>query len=297
MLPGSGKRRSNRRRSNRVIFETELKVQEGNITEAGEKEFTEQLRAAWNEYQAKFERLKNTASAEEAKQIYFSELENAFYEVKTAADQILGDQSGCDGAKERRRCAERAERMNTITITVALAALVLGLFISIFVDAPHIAAAVGVERGDPSIWAKGNFDTRAKFTAMTSWRIWRMISTPWRRGLRNTARVRSASCCKRISACRRPSIVLPDPVVIFSVAGDIQNVNHAARDAARAPFGRSQGSAEGDRCRRYGLFSSACAVTFSAERALTSREGFEDAVQLPTMLGRSLFLTACHAGV
>ena len=44
----------------RPIFEAELKVQEGNITEAGEKEFTEGLRAAWTDYQAKFDRLQGT---------------------------------------------------------------------------------------------------------------------------------------------------------------------------------------------------------------------------------------------
>ena len=35
----------------RPIFEAELKVQESNITEAGEKEFTEGLRNAWTAYQ------------------------------------------------------------------------------------------------------------------------------------------------------------------------------------------------------------------------------------------------------
>src|SRR5215470_19183825 len=43
---------------NHPIFESELKVQEGNITEAGEKEFTERLRGAWTDYLAKFERLR-----------------------------------------------------------------------------------------------------------------------------------------------------------------------------------------------------------------------------------------------
>src|SRR6185295_5820210 len=74
---------------NRPIFEAELKVQEGNITEAGEKEFTERLRAAWIEYQAKFARLQKGTSSEETKEIYFSELESAFYKVKAAADEIL----------------------------------------------------------------------------------------------------------------------------------------------------------------------------------------------------------------
>src|SRR2546422_10475883 len=34
-------------------FETELRAQESNITEAGEAEATRRLRAAWNEYRAK----------------------------------------------------------------------------------------------------------------------------------------------------------------------------------------------------------------------------------------------------
>jgi len=44
-------------KKNSPIFEAELKVQEGNITEAGEKEFTAGLRDAWTDYQAKFAKL------------------------------------------------------------------------------------------------------------------------------------------------------------------------------------------------------------------------------------------------
>ena len=55
----------------RPIFEAELKVQESNITEAGEKEFTAGLRAAWADYQAKFDRLQATASAEEIRKSIF----------------------------------------------------------------------------------------------------------------------------------------------------------------------------------------------------------------------------------
>ena len=48
---------------NRPIFEAELKIQEGNITEAGEKEFTDKLRAAWIDYQQKFARCCNSPMA------------------------------------------------------------------------------------------------------------------------------------------------------------------------------------------------------------------------------------------
>src|SRR4030095_11432053 len=52
---------------NRPIFEAELKVQEGNITESGEKEFTERLRAAWTDYERKFARLEKRGSGWEDK--------------------------------------------------------------------------------------------------------------------------------------------------------------------------------------------------------------------------------------
>ena len=87
---------------NRRVFETELKVQEANITEAGEKEFTAQLRAAWSDYQAKFERLKNTASPEEARQLYFSDPEGAFIESRRQPTDPC-HQSRYDGAQKRRR--------------------------------------------------------------------------------------------------------------------------------------------------------------------------------------------------
>src|ERR1700752_1859161 len=113
----------------RPLFEAELKVQEGNITEAGEKEFTTGLRDAWIDYQTKFAKLEKSASAEEAKQLYFSELEAAFYKVKAVADEILAINQ--DTMVRNSDAVRRtAERMNAITISVALAALALGLLVS-----------------------------------------------------------------------------------------------------------------------------------------------------------------------
>ena len=132
---------------NRPIFEAELKVQEGNITESGEKEFTEGLRAAWMDYQTKFARLQKSASSEEAKQIYFSELESAFYKVKSAADEILAINQDTMVRKSD-DVRRTAERMNAITITVALAGAGAGtLRLDIF-DPAHAPAGFGAQRGD-----------------------------------------------------------------------------------------------------------------------------------------------------
>ncbi len=133
---------------NRTVFEAELKVQEGNITEAGEKEFTEKLRAAWESYQAKFARLQNTTRAEEAKQFYFSELETAFLQVKAAADEILAINQD---AMVRKSDAVRrtAERMKNITLIVALCRIGPRAVSFLSIDPAHIAAAFVTERGYP----------------------------------------------------------------------------------------------------------------------------------------------------
>ena len=79
-------------------------------------------------------------SADEAKQLYFSELEAAFYKVKASADEILAINQDTMVRKSD-DVRRTGERMNAITIAVALAALALGLLVSTLLDASHAAAA------------------------------------------------------------------------------------------------------------------------------------------------------------
>ncbi len=99
IVAGERQKGSEQAEKYRPIFEAELKVQEGNITESGEKEFTEGLRAAWMDYQTKFARLQKSADNGEAKQIYFSELESAFYRVKAAADAWCARAMRCGASR------------------------------------------------------------------------------------------------------------------------------------------------------------------------------------------------------
>ena len=179
----------------RPIFEAELKVQEGNITEAGEKEFTEGLRAAWKDYQAKFDRLQGTQNIEETRRIYFAELEAAFYKVKAAADEILAVNQRTRWSRKSDAVRRTAERMNAITITVALAALALGLLVSTLLTRrmlePLSALSEPVARSakvisTPAAHVRGN-DELAR---------WPGTSTPWRCVWLSIARARWEICCK-----------------------------------------------------------------------------------------------------
>ncbi len=277
----------------RPMFESELRVQEGNITESGEKEFTERLRNAWTQYQAKFDRLQKSATAEEARQLYFSELETSFLNVKTAADEILAINQD---AMVRKSAAVRrtVERMNTITISVALAALILGLFVSARLTR-HILQPLSELSEATRKVGEGHFDARAPV-----------------RGHDELARLAQDfnTMAARLAEYRRSSLgelleahlsmqaaidSLPDPVVIFSIEGNLQNVNQAAETllGLKAEAGSKEPLKNVDAAVREVLERTRSHV-LSGKGAYVPR-GFEDAVQATTLLGERYFLPRAAA--
>ena len=273
---------------NRPVFEAELKVQEGNITEAGEKEFTAGLRNAWIDYQAKFVQLQKSATAEEARQLYFSELESAFYKVKAAADEILAINQ--DTMVRKSDAVRRtAERMNAMTIAVALLALALGLFVSTLLTRRLLQPLSALSEATRGI-GEGNFDARAHVRGNDE--------------LAHLARDFNAMAA-RLGEYRKSSLgdllqahlsmqaaidSLPDPVAIFAVGGELQNVNQAAQTLLGLPSetGVKEPLKAVDASMRSVLERMRSHV-LSGKGAYNPR-GFEDAVQLPTLLGDRYFL-------
>ena len=272
----------------RPIFEAELKVQEGNITEAGEKEFTEGLRAAWKDYQAKFDRLQGTHEQRRDTTVYFSEFEAAFYKVKAPADEILAinQDSMVRKSDDVRRTAER---MNAITITVALAALALGLLVSTLLTRRMLQPLSALSEATHKI-GEGNFDARAHVRGNDELA-----------GLARDFNVMAA----RLAEYRKSSLgdllqahlsmqaaidSIPDPVAIFSVEGSLQNVNHAAEtllglrtdSSSKDPLKSIHASTRA-------LIERVRSNVLSGKGAYSPR-GFDDAVQLPTLMGDRYFL-------
>jgi signal transduction histidine kinase len=273
---------------NRAIFETELKVQETNITEAGEKEFTEQLRDAWSEYQAKFERLKNAARAEEARQLYFADLETAFYRVKATADQILAVNQDTMVRKSD-EVLIRSERMNAITITVALGALVLGLFVSTLLTRRMLRPLATLSEATRKI-GEGNFDARAHVQGADELAA---LAADFNSMAVRLSEYRKSSLGDLLQAhlSMQASIdSIPDPVVIFSVEGYLQNVNHAAETL----LGLRTDSTSKDPLKSVNAPTRAVLERIRSHilsgKGAYVPKGFEDAVQLGTLLGDRYFL-------
>jgi signal transduction histidine kinase len=272
---------------NRPLFEAELKVQEGNITEAGEKEFTAGLRNAWTDYQVKFARLEKSAGAEEAKQLYFAELEAAFYKVKAAADEILAINQDTMVRKSD-NVRRTAERMNTITVTVALAALALGLFVSTFLTRRLLQPVSALSEATRKI-GEGNFDTRAHVRGNDELA---QLARDFNAMAGRLAEYRKSSLGELLQAHLSMQAAidsLPDPVAVFGVEGNLQNVNQAAEsllglrtDGAKEPLKNVDASTRAvlERMRSHVL---------SGKGTFVPR-GFEDAVQLTTLLGDRYFL-------
>jgi two-component system, NtrC family, sensor histidine kinase KinB len=288
IVAGERQKGSEQAEKNRPIFEAELKVQEGNITEAGEKEFTEKLRAAWTDYLAKFDRLQKGATADEARGLYFSELESAFYRVKTAADEILAINQ--DTMVRNSDAVQRtAERMNTVTISVALAALAVGLFISSLLTRRMLQPLSALSEATHKL-GEGNFETRAHVHGSDEFA---QLAHDFNAMAARLAEYRKSSLGDLLQAHLSMQAAidsLPDPVVIFSIEGSLQNVNQAAQTLLRltAESGEKEPLKAIDASVRSVLERMRSHV-LSGKGAYHPR-GFEDAVKLPTILGDRYFL-------
>lgn len=270
------------------VFESELKVQEGNITEAGEKEFTAGLRAAWTDYQAKFNRLQQAASTDEMRQLYFSELEAAFYKVKAADDEILAINQ--DAMVRKSDDVRRtAERMNTITITVALAALALGLLVSTFLTRRMLQPVLALSEATRKI-GEGKFDARAHVRGNDELA---QLARDFNSMAARLGEYRKSSLGELLQAHLSMQAAidsLPDPVAIFNVDGNLQNVNHAAETllGLRTDTG-SKESLKNVEASTRAVLERIRSHVLSGKGTYVPK-GFEDAVQLSTLLGDRYFL-------
>ena len=272
----------------RPVFEAELKVQEGNITERGEKEFTVGLRISWTDYQLKFDRLRASSTIEAKNALYFSELEGAFYKVKSVADDILAVNQ--DAMLHKSDAVRRtAERMNAITISVVLIAFILGLVASSFLTRRLLQPVSALSDATRKI-GEGNFDTRAHVRGNDELA---QLARDFNSMAARLGEYRKSSLGDLLQAHLSMQAAidsLPDPVIIFGNTGELQNTNLAAQtllglsagDGKKEPLKTLTPAASNviERMRSHVL----------SGKGVFQPRGFDDAVQLPTLLGDRQFL-------
>ena len=273
---------------NRPIFEAELKIQAGNITEAGEKEFTDKLHAAWIDYQQKFARLSQLPAGDAARQFYFAEMEAAFLKVKAAADEILTINQD---AMVRKSDAVRrtAERMNAITLSVAAGALIVGLLVSTMLTRRMLKPLAALRQATHRI-GSGDFDARAEVSGNDELG---QLGRDFNAMAARLTDYRKSSLGELLQAHLSMQAAidsLPDPVVIFGAQGQLTNAN----DAAETLLGIKT---EGGRKEPFKSVHPSVSEILEKMRSHVIAgkgaylpKGFEEAVPLPTVTGDRYFL-------
>ena len=222
------------------------------------------------------------------RKLYFSELEAAFYKVKASADEILAINQDTMVRKSD-DVRRTGERMNAITITVALAALALGLLVSTFLTRRLLQPLSALSEATRKI-GEGNFDARAHVHGHDELA---RLAQDFNAMAGRLADYRKSSLGDLLQAHLSMQAAIdsiPDPVAIFSVEGSLQNVNQAAETL----LGLRTDSSSKDPLKSVHASTGAVIERIRSHvlsgKGAYSPRGFEDAVQLSTLLGDRYFL-------
>ena len=221
---------------NVAAFESQLRVQERNITEPGEAEATQRLRAAWNEYVAQYEAYRRIRDASELRRRYFDEMQPAFVRVKNAAERVLEiNQDAMLLKSEQARTT--AERSRSVLLLASVLALGLALLASVSLTR---RALVPLQRLSLAVRriGEGDLDARARLAGQDEIaQVGRELDTMADR-LREYRNSSLGELLQAQQASQAAIDSLPDPVLVLSADGKVLNVNQAAENLLRVEVGR-----------------------------------------------------------
>lgn len=222
LVAGEGQKGLGQLTVQRPVFESELKVQEGNLTEAGEAAATRALREKWTRYQQHLDAL---PGAPNAKEHYLLWLEPAFVEVKGAADVILTlNQDAMVHKSERLRLESR--QVNTITVVGVLLSLVLGFGLSIHLT-DRALRPLGVLGQAVRRLGEGDLAVRA---AVVGPRDLEQLGKDFNAMALRLQRYRESSLGELLQAQQSSQAAidsLPDPVLVFAQNGSLLSMNRS----------------------------------------------------------------------
>ncbi len=207
-------------------FEAALNDQENNITEPGEAEATQHVRATWNAYRAAFEQFRALHDESELRRRYFSEMEPRFLQLKSAVQRILDINQDAMLLKSE-EARETGERNRTLVVLATLAALGLSIAASVSLTRRTLRP-LGVLSMAVRRIGEGDLEARARLSGEDEIaQVGRELDTM----ADKLREYRSSSLGELLQAQQASQAAidsLPDPVIVISVTGEVLNVNQAA---------------------------------------------------------------------
>lgn len=212
--------------AHRRTFESELEVQEGNITEAGEGEATRALRESWNAYGKALDAYLPLAARAEREERYFAVLQPTFLRIKQHADDILAMNQDAMVRKSD-QVADRAHLLEQIVTVAIVLVSVLGLLAATWLIArvlrPLRVVSAAVRRfGEGDVKARADVRGEDEIAA---------VAAEFNSMADRLERYRRSSLGELLQAQQAAQAAIDgiaDPVLLLDAAGKLQGANTAA---------------------------------------------------------------------
>jgi signal transduction histidine kinase len=284
--------------ANEPRFEAELRVQEGNITEPGERQATAALRAAWNRYRDMVHQY--TSATEDhaaATNFYFERLQPAFAEVKAGADGILTINEDAMVRKSDR--AQRTARLFDSIILLVAASAFLGGFLASAVLTTRILRPLSVLTQAARRLGEGDMEARARVDEQDELGgLAREFNTMATR----LTRYRNSSLGELLQAQQQAQAAidaLSDPILVFESDGGLLSVNRAAEAMLKVDLGGESPLSSAEPIVRDTVERVRASVlagkNVAAAPAGGSSSGLDDAIRAATPEGEAFFLPRAAA--
>ncbi|MCE9668641.1 ATP-binding protein [Myxococcus stipitatus] len=231
IVAGERERGEAQQAAQRAVLESELAVQEGNVTEPGEAEATRGLRAAWARYRTVYDGFLEARTPEDRRTAYFVSVEPAFRDVKDAASAILAlNQDAMVHKSEALR--RQSDRVNTLMVLAVLAAFAVGLVSS--TSLTHRALRpVSVLSQAVRRLGRGDYEVRAVVEGADEIAQLGQDFNSMAEALQQYRRSSLGELLQAQAASQAAIDSLPDPVVVFGADGALLNVNRSAEGVLR----------------------------------------------------------------
>ena len=274
---------------NRAMFENELTVQEGNITEPGETEVTARLRSTWTDYRRSLAAYQALGDQGQRDATYFSTLEPSFTRVRHLADEILGMNQDAMVHKSV-HVEDRAHRFEQVVVVAVLLALGLGLLASTWLTS-RMLRPLGVVSAAVRRFADGDLRARADIQGHDEIVD---VAREFNRMADHLEKYRQSSLGELLQAQQAAQAAidgLPDPVLLLDGKGQLQGANSAAaRLLAIEPGGASADPYSGADPGVRAVIERLRAHVLGGRGSYVPK-GFEDAVRVATTPeGERIFL-------
>ena len=265
----------------RERFESELRLQEGNITEVGEAEATLRLRGAWRDFSS-VDGAPAAGTPEEARRLYLESLAPALLAVRTPLEGLVA--LNMDALLRKNDQVRRdAARYDAFLVTATLLACLLGLLTSATLTS-RLLRRLGILTQAVRRIGEGDLDARITLAGRDELAALAREFNLMTERLRGYQRSTLGELLEAQQSGQAAIDSLDDPVLIFDARRGLANGNAAAERLLSLEAGRTAAQIAAAFPQLGEVLERLAAHVLGGKGHLAPR-GFEEALRLPTAEG------------